>query len=145
MRLAPLIFLWKIIGPPGFEPGTSSTPRKRATRLRYGPYELKIVSQKRLCLKTKAGSGERREVEKLKVFFHLPLAPFHQFGPKARTTAGMLRPTHPPLRFAGSPPAWLTWVLAHPRNEPGTFSSKLADYSQLNCARPVLLSGLRPV
>ena len=31
--------------------------------------------------------------------------------------AGMLRPTHPPLRFAGSPPAWLTWVLPHPRNE----------------------------
>ena len=27
------------------------------------------------------------------------------------------RPTHPPLRFAGSPPAWLTWVLAHPPNE----------------------------
>ena len=33
----------------------------------------------------------------------------------------MLRPTHPPLRFAGSPPAWLTWVLAHPRNEPDPF------------------------
>ena len=40
----PSIFLRKIIGPPGFEPGTSSTPRKRATRLRYGPYELEIVS-----------------------------------------------------------------------------------------------------
>ena len=51
----PLIFLRKIIGPPGFEPGTSSTPRKRATRLRYGPYELEIVSQKRATLKTKAG------------------------------------------------------------------------------------------
>ena len=34
----------KFIGPPGFEPGTSSTPRKRATRLRYGPYELEIIS-----------------------------------------------------------------------------------------------------
>ena len=32
------------IGPPGFEPGTSSTPRKRATRLRYGPFELQIVT-----------------------------------------------------------------------------------------------------
>ena len=30
-----------------------------------------------------------------------------------------LRPLHP-LRFAVSPPGWLTWVLAHPRNEPGT-------------------------
>ena len=29
-----------------------------------------------------------------------------------------LRPTHPPLRFAETPPGWLTWVLAHPRNEP---------------------------
>jgi len=29
------------------------------------------------------GAGGRREVEKLKVFFHLPLAPFHQLGPKA--------------------------------------------------------------
>ena len=28
-----------------------------------------------------------------------------------------LRPTHPPLRFAVSPPGGLTWVLAHPRNE----------------------------
>ncbi len=32
------------IGPPGFEPGTPSTPRKCATRLRYGPNELVIVS-----------------------------------------------------------------------------------------------------
>jgi len=39
LALRPLFFLWKIIGPPGFEPGTSSTPRKRATRLRYGPKE----------------------------------------------------------------------------------------------------------
>ena len=26
-----------LVGPPGFEPGTSCTPSKRATRLRYGP------------------------------------------------------------------------------------------------------------
>ena len=41
LALRPSLFLRKIIGPPGFEPGTSSTPRKRATRLRYGPYEPK--------------------------------------------------------------------------------------------------------
>ena len=40
----PSISLWKFFGPPGFEPGTSSTPRKRATRLRYGPFELEIVT-----------------------------------------------------------------------------------------------------
>ena len=26
-----------LVGPAGFEPATSSTPRKRATKLRYGP------------------------------------------------------------------------------------------------------------
>ena len=55
-----------------------------------------------------------------------------------------LRPTHPPLRFAETPPGWLTWVLAHPRNEPGTLSEKSEDRSYKSCACPVLLSGLRP-
>jgi len=36
-----LLFLWKIIGPPGFEPGTSCTRNKRTTKLCYGPNELK--------------------------------------------------------------------------------------------------------
>ena len=30
-------FLERLVGPPRFELGTSSTPRKRATRLRHGP------------------------------------------------------------------------------------------------------------
>jgi hypothetical protein len=29
-----------------------------------------------------------------------------------------LRPTHLPLRFAESPPGWMTCVLTHTRNEP---------------------------
>ena len=35
----PSIFLRKIIGPPGFEPGTSCTRNKRTTKLCYGPNE----------------------------------------------------------------------------------------------------------
>ena len=31
--------LGNLVGPPRFELGTSSTPRKRATRLRYGPIQ----------------------------------------------------------------------------------------------------------
>ena len=36
----PLLFLWKIIGPVGFEPTTSCTRNKRTTKLCYGPNEL---------------------------------------------------------------------------------------------------------
>ena len=32
--------LKRLVGPPRFELGTSSTPRKRATRLRYGPIDF---------------------------------------------------------------------------------------------------------
>ena len=33
------LLLGNLVGPPRFELGTSSTPRKRATRLRYGPIQ----------------------------------------------------------------------------------------------------------
>ena len=33
----------KLVGPPRFELGTSSTPRKRATRLRYGPTPFSVL------------------------------------------------------------------------------------------------------
>ena len=36
----PLLFLWKIIGPVGFEPTTSCTRNKRTTKLCYGPNGL---------------------------------------------------------------------------------------------------------
>ena len=58
-------------------------------------------------------------------------------GSKKLHFAPDLRPTHPPLRFAVSPPGWRTWVLAHPRNEPGTpLPQKFTDCELQCCACP---------
>jgi hypothetical protein len=41
-------WVWSLIGTTGFEPATSSTPRKRATRLRHVPSTLEAYA----CLRS---------------------------------------------------------------------------------------------
>jgi len=128
----------KIIGPPGFEPGTSSTPRKRATRLRYGPYELEIISTFPAARKPELPLG-----------FEFPRVSGHLSRREAGSEIARVRKHPSPSPRRGSRKGRGRCKGTNGRGQvrggqPGASSSKLADCSQLNCACPVLLSGLRP-
>lgn len=45
LHIAKAVKLKKMVGPTGFEPATSPTPRVRATKLRYGPKKIQNAYQ----------------------------------------------------------------------------------------------------
>ena len=110
-------WLRELVGPPRFELGTSSTPRKRATRLRYGPIDFSYCSGNmhrnpvcrvrwfaadrltRLSLRSSKRALEGRKEGPRHPFswrYYLCRAPF------ARQAANQASSRPPELRHAGS-------------------------------------------
>ena len=58
----PSIFLRKIIGPPGFEPGTPSTPRKWATRLMFWLTDLSRLRHNLLRTEQLSGTTSSQNI-----------------------------------------------------------------------------------
>ena len=56
-------FASKMVGLPGFEPGTSATPRQRATKLRYSPkLTLTLYRARFICATHDLRRGRKRAV-----------------------------------------------------------------------------------